>query len=223
MQLKSVILFVIILISFGCKKTAKLDFMEIKYTSIYDAYGNYFFNFEDNIAGIKKLNDFAAEKIMSSKKVSDSVNTHISKMSKEEAQDYVSNQSLPAMATSVIFYKALDDFDGQPDQKDVLIEYVLDENTFGIKNINIPNNELEKDIIFKEKINSEESLALVINLNNISSSDLKLILEKVDQIGLQKKVENFQYKVEGEKGTLLFSIEFQKMGEYISLKFPAKL
>ncbi|WP_313500473.1 hypothetical protein [Kaistella carnis] len=144
-------------------------------------------------------------------------------MSKEEAQNYISNQSLPTMATNVIFYKALDDLDGQPDQKDVLIEYVLDENTFGIKNLNIPNNELEKDIIFKEKINSEESLSLVINLNNISSSDLKLILEKVDQIRLQKKVENFQYKVEDEKGTLLFSIEFQKMGEYISLKFPAKL
>lgn len=220
MQLKSVILFVIILISFGCIKTAKLDSMEIKYTSMNDVYGNYIFNFEDNIAGIKKLNDFATEKIMSSKKVSDSVNTHIYKMSKEEAQDYVSNQSLPTMATSVIFYKALDDFDGQPDQKDVLIEYILDENTFQIKNINIPNNDIRKDIIFKEKNKNNKSLSVIINLNNISLSDLKMIVKKVGEIGLQKKVENFQYKIEGEKRTLLFTIEFRKMGEYVNLKFP---
>lgn len=223
MKIQSLIAFIILLINFSCIKTTNSEPMEIRYTSMNDVYGNYIFNFEDNISGIKKINDFAVENIKSSKSVSDSINTLVSKMSKEEAQNYISNQSLPTMATNVIFYKALDDLDGQPDQKDVLIEYVLDENTFGIKNLNIPNNELEKDIIFKEKINSEESLSLVINLNNISSSDLKLILEKVDQIRLQKKVENFQYKVEDEKGTLLFSIEFQKMGEYISLKFPAKL
>ncbi|MFC6269830.1 hypothetical protein [Frigoriflavimonas asaccharolytica] len=196
--------------------------MKIRYTSINDVYGNYIFNFEDNITGIKNINDFAVENIKSSKKVSDSVNTLFSKMSKEEAQDYASNQSLPTMATNVIFYKALDDLDGQPDQKDILIEYILDENTFGIKNINISNNEHEKDIVFKERIKSKESLSLEINLKNISSSDLKIILEKVDQIALQKKVENFQYKIEDEKENLLFCIEFQKMGEYISLKFPSK-
>lgn len=223
MKIKSLIAFVILLINFSCIKTTKSQSMKTRYTSINDVYGNYIFNFEDNIFGIKKINDFAVENIKSSKSVSDSVNTLISKMSKEEAQDYISNQSLPTMATNVIFYKALDDLNVQPDQKDVLIEYVLDENTFGIKRINIPNNKLEKDIVFKERNNNSESLSLVINLNKISSSDLKMILDKVDQIGLQNKVENFQYKIEGEKETLLFSIEFHKMGEYVSLKFPGKL
>ena len=138
--------------------------MEIRYTSINDVYGTYIFNFEDNISGIKKINDFAVENIKSSKNVSDSINTVISKMSKEEAQDYISNQSLPTMATNLIFYKALDDLEGQPDQKDVLIGYVLDEITFGINNINIPNNELGKKIVFKENDKSAESLSLVINL-----------------------------------------------------------
>lgn len=220
MKIQSIIAFVILLINFSCIKTPKSQSMEIRYTSINDVYGTYIFNFEDNISGIKKINDFAVENIKSSKNVSDSINTVISKMSKEEAQDYVLNQSLPTMATNLIFCKALDDFEGQPDQKDVLIEYVLDEITFGINNINIPNNELGKKIVFKENDKSAESLSLVINLEKISLSELHAILKKVDQIGLQKKVENLQYKIEDENGNFLFSIEFQKMGKYISLKFP---
>lgn len=222
MKIKSLIAFVILLINVSCIKTTKPQSMEIRYTSINDVYGNYIFNIEDNIFGIKKINDFAVENIKSSKSGSDSVNTLISKMSKEEAQDYISNQSLPTMATNVIFYKALDDLDGQPDKKDVLIEYVLDENTFGIKSINIPNSHLERDIIFKEKDKSEESLSLVINVEKISLSDLKLILKKVEQLGFQKRTENFQYQIKDDKGTLFLTIEFQKMGKYISLKFPAK-
>ena len=210
---------ILLVINFSCIKTTKSEPMKIRYTSINDVYGNYIFNFEDNIAGIKKINDFAVENIKSSKKVSDSVNTLFSKMSKEQAQDYVSNQSLPTMATNVIFYKALDDIDGQPDQKDILIEYILDENTFEIKNINIPNNELERDIVFKEKDKSEGSISLIINLNKISLSDLKVILKKVEQMALQRKIENFQYKIEDGKENLFFTIEFQKMGEYVNLKF----
>lgn len=220
MKIQSLIAFVILLINFSCIKTPKSQSMEIRYTSINDVYGTYIFNFEDNISGIKKINDFAVENIKSSKNVSDSINTVISKMSKEEAQDYVLNQSLPTMATNVIFYKALDDLEGQPDQKDVLIEYVLDENTFGIKNINIPNNELERDIVFKERNNSNESLSLVSKLNKISLSDLKLILKKVEQLGFQKRSENFQYQIKNDSGKLLFNIEYEKMGKYISLKFP---
>ena len=220
MKIKSLIAFVILLINFSCIKTTKPQSMEIRYTSMNDVYGNYIFNIEDNIFGIKKINDFAVENIKSSKSVSDSVNTLISKMSKEEAQDYISNQSLPTMATNVVFYKALDDLDGQPDQKDVLIEYVLDENKFGIKNINIPNNVLGKKIVFKENDKSAESLSLVINLEKISLSDLKLILKKIEQLGFQKRSENFQYHIKNDNGILLFNIEYEKMGKYISLKFP---
>ena len=222
MKIQSLIAFVILLINFSCIKTPKSQSMEIRYTSINDVYGTYIFNFEDNISGIKKINDFAVENIKSSKNVSDSINTVISKMSKEEAQDYISNQSLLTMATNLIFYKALDDLEGQPDQKDVLIEYVLDEITFGINNINIPNNELGKKIVFKENDKSAESLSLVSKLNKISLSDLKLILKKVEQLGFQKRSENFQYQIKNDSGKLLFNIEYEKMGKYISLKFPAK-
>lgn len=222
MKIISIITSLILSININCSETTKSQPMEIKYISMNDLYGNYIFNFEDNISGIKKINDFAVENIKSSKKVSDSLNTLIFKMSKEEAQDYISNQSLPTMATNVIFYKALDDLDGQPDQKGVLIEYVLDENTFGIKSINIPNYETAKAIIFKEKDKTEKSLSLFIDSNKISLSDLKLIIRKVQHLNFQRKIENFQYKIFDEKADLLLTIEFQKMGQYIGLQFPAE-
>lgn len=218
MKLKSLLAYLVLISTISCMKTADTKTMEIRYTSMNDVYGNYIFNFEDNADGIKKINDFAVETIKSSKKISDSVNTEMSNMTKEGAQDFVTNQSLPTMASNIIFYKALGDFDGQPQQKDILMEYVLDENTFQVKSIIIPNIEIKKVITFEEKNKSEKSLTLVISLNKISLSDLKLIMEKVKQIGLEKKTDNFQYHIENAIGTLILTIEFQKMGEYVSFK-----
>ncbi len=54
MKIQSLIAFIILLINFSCIKTTNSEPMEIRYTSMNDVYGNYIFNFEDNISGIKK-------------------------------------------------------------------------------------------------------------------------------------------------------------------------
>ncbi|MGK6342030.1 hypothetical protein ACMGDK_07320 [Chryseobacterium sp. DT-3] len=192
--------------------------MEIKYTSINDVYGNYVFSFQDNINGIQKINDFAEEDIQDSKKVTDSINSHIAGLTKEEAQKYIAGQSLPTSAGNITFYNAPGDFDGEPKADDILIEYDLDEDNFKIKNLNIPNTKAT-DLNSLTVINqTQESCIIKIPGSDITLQGLNSILKKINETGFHRNSEQYVYIIKGEKDQLM-SFLYEQKGKYFSLSF----
>lgn len=193
--------------------------MEIKYTSINDVYGNYVFNFKDSTEGIKRINDFAEKDILTSKKVADSINTKIAGLSKEEAEKYLSVQSLPTSASNIIFYNAPGEFSGEPKTDDILVEYELDEDNFKIKGLNISNPKSGEEISATAVSKTPQSGIVSIKGNTVTLGALKAIIHTVDKAGYHRNSDQYVYTVNGEKNQPLLSVIYEQKGKYFRLGF----
>ncbi|MBV8326116.1 hypothetical protein [Chryseobacterium sp.] len=196
--------------------------MDIKYTSINDVYGNYVFNFKDSTDGIKKINDFAEKDIQDSKKVSDSINSHIASLQKEVAEKYLKGQSLPTSATNVIFYKAPGDISGEPKTNDILIEYELDEDNFKIKKLNIPNTKTKGEISATTARKTPQSGMITISGSTITLQALKSVIRQINEAGYQLHSDQYTYSINGDKGQQLMAVLYEQKGKYLRLSFNKK-
>ncbi|WP_144283270.1 hypothetical protein [Chryseobacterium echinoideorum] len=188
-----------------------------------DIYANYVFNYKDNVEGIQQINDFAEKDIQESKKVRDSIMHHIQTLTKEEADIYISSQSLPISAGNILFYKTVGSFEGEPEQEDLLIEYVLDEDNFRIKDISIPkikSTNFPLIVNIKEQ-NSGKSI-LKIDKIDFTMQEMRLLKEEIDKLGYHKNLENYVYEIINNNDSLLMTFLFEQKGKYFKLYFDNK-
>ena len=198
--------------------------MEIRYTSQNDVYANYVFNYQDDLKGIKQINDFAEKDIEASKKVKDSITRHIQTLSNEEAEKYLTGQSLPTSAKNITFYRTLGSFEGEPGQENLIIEYELDENNSKIKDLNIPEESSigSSSIILKtEKQNPEKSI-IKLNGSGLLMQEMRLLKGEIDKVGYHKESENFTYEIIDERGRTLLFFLFEQKGKYFKIDFNTK-
>ncbi|WP_347220120.1 hypothetical protein [Chryseobacterium sp.] len=193
--------------------------MEIRYTSINDIYGNYVFNFKNSIDGIKSINDYAGKYIRASKKVTDSIKTRIASLTKEEATAYLSGQSLPVSAGNIVFYNAPGEFSGEPEANDMLIEYILDEDHFKIKGLNIPSVESKDGISVMAVGKTSKACTLKIKENAITLQGLRAVINKINELGDHRNSEQYVYTVNGEQNKPLLSFIYEQKGKYFRLNF----
>lgn len=193
--------------------------MEIQYTSINDVYGNYVFNFKDNTDGIKKINDFAEKDILISKKATDSINTKIAGLTKEEAVKYLSGQSLPISAGNIIFYNVLGEFNGEPKRDDVLIEYELDEDNFKIKGLNIPNLKSREKVSVTAVSKTSRSCIITIKGSEITLQALRSVIHTINEVGYHLNSDQYVYTVNGGDNQPLLSFIYEQKGKYFRMNF----
>ncbi|MBO6183160.1 MAG: hypothetical protein J6O88_00515 [Chryseobacterium sp.] len=198
------------------KNTAKN--MEIRYTSINDVYGNYVFNFNDSTSGLKMINDFVEKDIQESKKVADSVNNQMARLSTEEASKLMKGQSLPTSAGNITFYNAPSDFSGEPKAEDILIEYELDENNFKIKNLNVPAKK-NAQVTVSAKNKTADTGIVKVSAKNININILNTVISEINKVRFHRHSDRYKYIVQGEEENQLMSIQYDQNGKYLKLSF----
>ncbi|KFE97098.1 hypothetical protein [Chryseobacterium luteum] len=211
---------VLILTLLSCNNHQSNDKMEIKYTSINDFYANYVFNYEDNLKGLQKLNNYVINDINLSKKISDSIKIKLNSLTEEDRVKFIGNQSLPTIATDIILYKEINEFHGEPTDQDILLKYHIEEDNYKIKDIYVPISQMKKiDTKLDEKSHNDNKCIIQINSPDINLEKFHLIIEKIKKIGYHNNYQNYKYTIENKKGKVLLSVLYDTNGNYINLKF----
>lgn len=214
-------LIIVILVSLlSCNNTKKQE-MKIRYTSINDYDANYIFDFQNNKAGLKMINQYVIEDIKSSKHFADSIVNKLGKLNNIEKTKYLSENNLPTKATDVSLYIAREDLNWDPNNNnDLLIVYKLDENTFKITDFKIPyKSDKKNDITIQDTGIEKNSCILKINKDSFHIETLKLIKEKIDKLNYQKQENDFSYLVKNNNDVEMIKITFTEKGKHISLTY----
>lgn len=211
---------ILILILLSCNDNYSNKEMEIKYISINDFYANYVFNYEDNLLGLQRLNNYVINDINSSKKVSDSIKIKLNSLTEKDRVKFIENQSLPTIATDIILYKEINEFHGEPTDHDILLKYNIEEENYRIKDIYVPISQMKKiDTQLDEKSHNDNKCIMQINSPDINLEKFHLIIEKIKKIGYHNNYQNYKYVIKNKKGKVLLSVLYDTNGNYINLKF----
>ncbi|WP_299181568.1 hypothetical protein [uncultured Aquimarina sp.] len=201
---------------FSCK--SQKQEMEIRYTSLNDYDANYVFNLKNNTTGLKKIHQFTLAEIEAQKHFVDSLkNSSYMDSLPKTYQDHQYGTSLSLTATDISLYTPPQSLD-RVREKEMVMEYKLDEENFTIKNIDIGDTYQSSSYTIKE---TKESNRCILEINNeeLTLEGLYQIFEITKKLKHQFEHNIFTYQINNKQEINILDITYSNKGTSLLLNY----
>lgn len=166
-----------------------------------DDYTNCVINYKDNFESVKLMNNYINSEIEYALKVNDSIDK---KLIKRNRISWSYGQ----------IFEYCDFCQGK-----MLVDYKIDNQSFKIEKIEIPNREIDNSLKISIESKDYNNCVLIIDIEkkDFNLSSFKTLLTKINEFDLHKNEENFYYFVKSKNNEDLFHFNFVKNGRFFKV------
>jgi len=203
---------------FSCK--SQKQEMEIRYTSLNDYEANYIFDLENNLNGLKKINNYVINEIKEQKHFTDSLkaSSYMDSLPKTY-KDHQYGTSLSLTASDLYLYTPPGELSlNKVKDKNIVMIYELDEENFTIKNIDIGETYQSSSYTIKETKNSNQCILKIEN-DELTLDSLHQIFEKIKKSKHQLEHDTFTYQINNKQDTNILDITYSNKGTSLLLNY----
>lgn len=213
---QNILMLFITLFMFSCN--TQNNQMEIRYTSINDYYADYVFNFNNSKTGLALINNYALTQIEAQKKTVDSVKQTTQK-TPATIESLLNNGSFSQNAENIALYTPPSEISlNKVNNKDLIIKYIVGENTFKVEDIQIGESYKNTKITVEATTKNNQS-ELKLNVEALTIEALSQILNKIESVNHHKQNEQYIYAVLNSNNVEVMSVLFSNKGQNINLKY----
>lgn len=203
-------------ILFACNTVDKK--MSIRYTSLNDYDAHYIFNIENTFNGLQEINTYALEEIQAQKKFVDSLKSSSYVDSVSSAyQENIKSSSFSLMAEDLYLYTPPTSFD-RVSNEDIVLQYVLNENSFVIEDIVVGQSYTPSSFTIKETKNETQS-SLQVNTEEFTLEVLSQVLEKIKKVGHHHQENRYTYYIKDINDTHILDVIYKDKGTSLVLNY----
>lgn len=166
-----------------------------------DDYTNCVINYKDNFESVKLMNNYINSEIEYALKVNDSIDK---KLIKRNRISWSYGQ----------IFEYCDFCQGK-----MLVDYKIDNQSFKIEKIEIPNREIDNSLKISIESKDYNNCVLIIDIEkkDFNLLSFKTLLTKINEFDLHKNEENFYYFVKSKNNEDLFYFNFTKNGRFFKI------
>ncbi|WP_299219228.1 hypothetical protein [uncultured Aquimarina sp.] len=211
-------LIILVTVLFSCKSQEQE--MEIRYTSLNDYDANYIFNLENNLQGLKKINNYVINEIKDQKHFVDSLKkSDYVKDTPKTFDEHRNSTSLSLTATDLYLYTPPGELSlNKVKDKNIVMIYELDEETFAIKNINIGDSYTSSSFSIKET-KDDNQCSLHLDTEEFNLEALSQTLEKTKALNYQLQYDPFTYHIIDKQNKNILDIIYNNKGTSLLLNY----
>jgi len=218
-MIKNSILYIIIaLFLFSCEAQERK--MDIRYFTLNDYDTNYVFDIENNLEALKKMHSYALNEIKEQKHAVDSLkaSSYIDSLPKTY-EEHQYGTSLSLSPSDVYLYTPPGEFSfDQVDDKDLVLLYELDEESFIIENIVVGNKYTSSSYTIEEAKNGMQS-SLQINTDEFTLEVLSQLLGEIKKIGHHYQEDIYTYQIKDVNNKHVLDIIYKDKGTSLLLNY----
>lgn len=195
--------------------------MRIQYAEVNGFHADYIFNLKNDSYGLKMILDYINTSNREAQHHNDSLVVEIEKKFKDREptdEEYLAN-SFPNGATDAILYSPPSEMSlDRVQEQDVIINFIM-EGEYKIKDIEVSDRFLEKDISVNEI--STNNNKTILNTNKpFNLGVLKNVMQKIHELKYHLKYKNYTYEIDNDVEKLIIS--YNNQGKYLDINFISK-